>query len=105
MTRFSPRSVKRWTLFNRRRQAGQPASLHLTSNEINTLIARDPSYDKIKGHLFIALKDNEATIQTSLPLSSVESVMLTDSYLNGSLTLVVGFNPDGQEPHRRSARC
>jgi len=78
--------------FQQASQASQPASLHLTADEINTLIARDPSYAKAKGHLFVTLKDNEATIQTSVPLSSMESVALTDRYLNGTLTFGLSFN-------------
>jgi hypothetical protein len=79
-----------------RQNPGRSASLHLSADEINTLIARDPSFATVRGHLFVTLKGNEATIQTSLPLSAIESFVMTDRYLNGDATFALGFDPQGK---------
>jgi hypothetical protein len=85
--------------FEQALQGGQPASLHLNADEINTLIARDPSFAKLRGQLFVTLNNDEATVQTSLLLSNVESVVLTDRYLNGTATFALYFDPADKSIH------
>lgn len=75
-------------------ELGQPGSLRLNSDQINTLIARDPSFAQLRGHLFVTLRGSEATLQTSLPLSSFETVLFPDRYLNGDATFALGFTPE-----------
>ena len=72
----------------------QPATLHLNSDEINTLIARDPAYAQVRGHLLITLQDQTATIQGSVPLSAMENALFTDRYLNADASLGLSFDPD-----------
>lgn len=71
----------------------QPASLHLTGDEINTLIARDPAYAKLKGHLHVDLKGDTAALQASFQLGQFETFMLADRYFNGTVTTGIGFDP------------
>jgi len=75
----------------------QPASLHLTGDEINTIIARDPQYAKVRGHLHVNLKGDSADVQTSFQLGQFETVMLADRYFNGTATLGLGFDPATHE--------
>jgi hypothetical protein len=78
--------------FRQSLEHSQPASLHLNSDQLNTLIARDPSFAQARGHLFITLKGSEATLQTSLPLSAVESVAFSDRFINCDATFGLSFN-------------
>ena len=71
----------------------QPATLHLTSDEINTYIARDPSMALLRGHLFVKLRGSEATIESSLPLASFEKLLLADRYVSCDATLSLAFDP------------
>lgn len=73
-------------------EQSRPSALHLDSDEINTIIARDPDYAKIRGHLFIKLDGDHADIQASLPLGMFEKVAFADRYLNGTATLGISFD-------------
>jgi hypothetical protein len=70
-----------------------PATLRLNSDEINTYIAREPSMASARGHLFVKLQGNEATLQSSLPVSAFEKVVMADRYTDGTATLSLAFDP------------
>lgn len=72
----------------------QPATLRLNSDEINTLIARDPNYAALRGKLHVTLQGDTAQVDSSVLLGTVEKVFMTDRYLNSVVTLGVGFDPD-----------
>ena len=92
---FQPARQKLIT-FQNAIEHGSPASLRLSANEINTLIATDSSFAAAKGHVFVAFKGNQATVQSSLLLGSVESSLFTDRYLNGDLTFTLNFDPSSK---------
>jgi hypothetical protein len=71
----------------------QPATLHLDSDEINTLISRDPTFASMRGRALVKLGGDTADVQFSLPLGEVESFALTDRHLNGTGTIAVSFDP------------
>ena len=71
----------------------KPATLHLTSDEINTYIARDPSMAAVRGRLFVRLNGDEATLQSSIPLGAFESVVMSDRYVDCNATLSLAFDP------------
>ena len=86
-------SRQKITAFQQAMEKNQPATLRLDSDEINTAIARDPSMAAIRGKVFVKLKDDEATIQTSVPLGTLENVAMTDRYVHCDATFSVAFNP------------
>jgi hypothetical protein len=77
-------------------QRGQPATLHLNTDEINTLIARDPDWDKARGHVAVQLKDSTARLQASLDLSAMGAQVMAGRYLNVDSTLGISFDPATQ---------
>ena len=81
--------------FTQQFERGQPSTLRLNANEINTLIARDPSWSAMRGHLFVTMTGSEATVQASFPISQFETAMFADRYVNAEATLGLGFDPDG----------
>jgi hypothetical protein len=72
----------------------QPATLRLNSDDINTLIARDPNYAAMRGKLHVTLQGDTAQFDSSVLLGTVEKVFLADRYVNSVVTLGVGFDPD-----------
>lgn len=81
------------TAFQQAVEQHQPGSLHLTSDEINTLIARDPNYAKLHGRMHISLAADAAEIESSLQLGLVEKAFMPERYFNSDATLGVGFIP------------
>ena len=79
----------------------QSATLHLSGDEINTLIARDPAYAQLRGHVHVTLQDDQATLDSSNLIGDLakaafgpsSNVPLGDRYLNARSTGTVGFNP------------
>jgi len=71
----------------------QPATLHFSSDEINTLIARDPAFAQARGHLAVTLQGQTASLQTNIPLGQFEKAFLTDRYLNADATFGLSFDP------------
>ncbi len=72
-------------------QQGRPTALHLNADEINTLIARDPSYAALHGKVHISLTGDTAELQSSLQLGAIEKAYLADRYFNSDATLGLGF--------------
>jgi hypothetical protein len=78
----------------------QPATLHLSSDEINTLIARDPAYADLRGHLHVTLQNDQAVVDSSNLIGDLgktalgpkgSNVPLADRYLNAQSTGTIGF--------------
>jgi hypothetical protein len=63
-------------------QRGAPATLHLNTEEINTLIARDPDWEKARGRVAVQLKDNTARLQASIDLSMMGTQIVAGRFLN-----------------------
>jgi hypothetical protein len=81
------------SVFEQAIEHAQSATLHLSADEINTLIAHNPAYAK---RLFVKLTDSDATVQTSVALGSFENVVFTDRYLNGTGSFSVSFDPESK---------
>jgi hypothetical protein len=72
----------------------QPARLHLNADEINTLVAREPSYAKLRGHFHIEMHGDQAVVQSSFQLGEMgDKWVLPDHYLNSVTTLGLSFDP------------
>jgi hypothetical protein len=77
-------------------QRGAPATLHLNTEEINTLIARDPDWEKARGRVAVQLKDNTARLQASIDLSMMGTQIVAGRFLNVDSTLGISFDPATQ---------
>ncbi|MCE0498910.1 MAG: hypothetical protein LV481_13300 [Methylacidiphilales bacterium] len=78
--------------FNQALQQNQPASLQLSADEINSFIAHDSTCSQLKIHAFIAMTDDKAQAQASLPLDFIPFGIYKDRFFNIDTTL--GFNLD-----------
>src|SRR5260221_2506408 len=87
------------TAFRELMRQHHPASLHLNSDEINTLIARDPAYVMAKDHVIVTLKDNQAEIQTGIPIGTIEKWAYADRFLNLDTTFTVSIDQDEKNIH------
>ena len=76
--------------FRKTAEAGQAATLELSANDINTLIALDPNWKEAKGKLFVEIEKDQLTAQASVPLTEVPG--FRDRYLNGRVTLKITAN-------------
>jgi len=78
----------RWKAFEKAGKRGQPAQIELTAAEINALVNNSA---KLRGMAYVAVENNEARLQFSVPLDRI--LMMEGRYLNGAATLVA--SPDG----------
>ncbi len=77
-------------------QDHQAATIQLSADEINALIARDPELIRQKAHLFVTLTGDEAQVQGSIPTEALSEGFLKNRYLNFDTTFGLGFNPDAK---------
>ena len=63
------------------------AKLELTANDINTLIALDPTWKEMKDKIHVRIADGQLSTDASIPLSEVPG--FRNRYLNGSITLKI----------------
>jgi hypothetical protein len=77
-------------------QNHQAATIQLSADEINTLIARDPEMIRKKAHLFVTLTNDVAQVQGSIPTSAFTQGILQDRYFNFDTTFGLGFNSDAK---------
>jgi len=69
------------------------ATIHLSADEINTLIAHTPDFDKNKIHLFVTMAHGEATTQISLPVELfTRHYLFKGRYLNAETTFGLNFD-------------
>lgn len=86
------RAKQKITDFNHDLQDHQAATVHLTADEINTLIARNPDFTKNGVHLFVTLNSDQAQVQWTFPTSLLPYGILPNRYFNGSTTFRVTFD-------------
>jgi hypothetical protein len=82
--------------FGRELEAGRPADLELTADELNTLIARSPDLAANQIHLFVTMNNDQANVLLSLPTDLLPGGMLKGRYINGEAALSPGFDPDSK---------
>jgi hypothetical protein len=86
-------SRQKITDFQQAIENNQPATLQLDSDEINTAIARDPSMAALRGKVFVKLQGDEATIHSTVPLDTLENVVLAERFADFTARLSIAFNP------------
>ncbi|MGZ5003522.1 MAG: hypothetical protein ACXWBM_10055, partial [Chthoniobacterales bacterium] len=72
--------------------SNQETSITLTATDLNALIARNPDFASSRNRMRIAIADSMATLELSLPLSSLPWPGFKNRWFNGSARL--GFNYD-----------
>jgi hypothetical protein len=77
----------------------QAATIHLNANEINTLIAREPSLTRSNIHLFVTMSDDQAKIQWVFPGSLVPYHLFDRRYINGMAAFRVNFDLNEKAIH------
>jgi hypothetical protein len=70
----------------------QAATIQLSADEINTLLARSTNVIKNNIHAFVTLADNEGRIQASLPTHALSRGLLGDRYVNLDTSFEVHFD-------------
>ena len=70
---------------------GQAATLELTPEDLNVLIARSPQFDAWRGRLFLAATGDQITADMSIPFNDDESRV----YFNGRVTLDASYASNG----------
>jgi len=88
------RAQEKMKAFNHDTQSHLAATIHLTADEINTLIARNPDFSRNKIHVFVTFNDDLARVQSSFPTDLLGGGILKGRYLNGDDTFGVLFDPD-----------
>jgi len=78
--------------FNHDVKNHQAATLQLSADEINTLLARDPDAIKNNLHGFVSLTGQEGRLQASMPLDALSQGLVKGRYVNLDLTFEVHFD-------------
>jgi hypothetical protein len=86
-------ALQKTNAFDQSVQQNQPATLELTADEINTLIARDPDFAKYQIHAFITMTGDHGDMQVSLPTNLIPYGLLKDRYLNVEADFTPSFDP------------
>ena len=60
--------IARYTDFIKALNAGQAATLTLSADDLNTLIARDPEFKDVRGKMFMSIEKDELIAETSFPI-------------------------------------
>ena len=71
-----------------------PATVQLSADEINTLLARDPDLVKNNIHLYVTFDNDQTRLQSSIPTGILSDGLLKGRYLNSDISFGVDFNPD-----------
>ena len=87
---------KKIDAFNQAVGTGNSASLTLSADEINAMIAHDPDLAKAQARVLISLDGNEARLQGTVPTSSIPflSQEMPGRFLNLDTTFAITFNDD-----------
>jgi hypothetical protein len=87
---------KKIDAFNQAVGTGNFASLTLSADEINAMIAHDPDLAKVQARLLVTLTGDEARLQGSIPTDSVWLLNkeIPGRYLNIDTTFAITFNND-----------
>lgn len=75
--------------FDRNLKNRGPASLRLSADEINTLIARTPAYSALGLHAFVTMTGDQAEVQFSCPTSFFPLLFMPDRYIGGKVAFKV----------------
>ncbi|MEP6809098.1 MAG: hypothetical protein ABI992_02565 [Chthoniobacterales bacterium] len=72
----------------------QSITVELTAADVNTLIARAPEFEQMRGKFRVAMADSIMTLDMSVPLSSIEIPKIRHRWLNGTARFGFLFSED-----------
>ena len=78
--------------FGQAMNEGHAATLEITPDDLNVLIARSPQFDAWRGRLFLAAKGDQLVADVSTPLTDDQTRHL---YFSGRATLDASYASDG----------
>ena len=82
--------------FKRLVDAGEPAQLELTGEDLNTIIRRSPKHGEFKDLVWLNIDGDQIIGRVSVPLKNVETPMLKGMlegrWLNGEATFYLGLS-------------
>jgi hypothetical protein len=78
--------------FDQASQHHQPATLQLSADEINTLIARDHDFADNNIHVFVTMTDDKADVQISFPANALQLNLFKGRYINGESSFGINFD-------------
>jgi hypothetical protein len=70
----------------------QPVTMEFTATELNTLIARHPSFSEWRNKARIAIANSELTLDLSVPLSDIPLPRVRNRWFNGSVRLALAYD-------------
>jgi len=70
----------------------QAATIRLSADELNTLLARDPNMAKNHIHVFVTMTDSEGRLQASFPTELPTRGWVKDRFASFDLTFALHFN-------------
>jgi hypothetical protein len=86
-------AIQKTNTFDQAVQRDQPATLELSADEINTLIARDPDFTKYQIRAFVTMTGDHGDMQISLPTNLIPYGLIKDRYLNVEAEFTPAFDP------------
>jgi hypothetical protein len=85
-------ALQKTNTFSQAVQQNQPATIELSADEINTLIARDPDFAKSQIHAFISMTGDRGDLQVSLPTNLIPYGLIKDRFLNVEASFTPQFD-------------
>jgi hypothetical protein len=64
--------IERLRPFNDALEAGHAATVELSADDLNVLIARDPQFADVRGHLYVSIVNGRLMADVTTPISEVE---------------------------------
>jgi len=92
-------ATQKLTDFDQALQHHQAATLHLSADELNTLIARSPNFKANNIQAFVTISDDVMEVKTSIPLNIFQLSLFKDRYFNGIIASGLDFDSENKEIH------
>jgi hypothetical protein len=70
----------------------QTVTMEFTDDELNTLIARHPSFSDLRGKARVAIANSELTLDLSVPLRDIPLPRVRSRWFNGTVRLAVAYD-------------
>ena len=80
--------------FNHDVKNHQAATIRLSADEINSMIAHSPDLTRSNAHLFVTLTNDQAQVQGDIPTDAIAKGIIKGRYLNFDTTFGLSFNSD-----------
>lgn len=71
-----------------------PATIRLSADEINTLIARNPNFSKNNIQVYVSMRDDQARVQSSIPSGLLSYSTIKGRYLNADIGFSLSFDSE-----------